>query len=156
MAQARGSEPHERRDLRGGIGQWVLAGSAVVTPLSVWLLATVVCDGSCYPHPESALLLGIPLFACGSVAGVVMTRWSPPTRQRHIGWALLVAAVPYGLLVGGVVGTVTGGGSGDYLVMTVAGYAFGLLCLLVWLLLGTITVIVGARRGRRASSSGNR
>jgi hypothetical protein len=149
MTQTQNPAVDHSEGIRSRLGGATLVGTGIGVPVLVFALASLVCAGDCYPHAESALIWGIPLFIAGSVAGVLMTGWSTPTQQRHVGRGLLIAAVPYGLFVGGIVGSVMGGGSGDYLVMTIGGYVFGLMCLVLWLVLGTITVVAGWHRARR-------
>ena len=134
----------------GRLGPKVLAGTALAAPAVVWVLAATVCEGSCYPNPGIALFVGFPLFAIGSLTGATLSGKQEPTAQRRIGWTMMLAALPYGLFVGVFVGEVMGGGSGDYLAMTYWGYAFGVLCALVWLILGLTTWLIGWYRDHRA------
>ncbi len=128
----------------------MLVGSALAAPAVVWALAATVCEGSCYPNPGIALFVGFPLFTMGSIVSAMLAGKEGPTAQRRIGWTMMIVAVPYGLFVGVFVGAVMGGGSGDYLAMTYWGYAFGILCALVWLALGLITWLIGWYRDHRA------
>jgi cobalamin synthase len=97
--------------------------------------------GNCYGSAEATPAgVGFLVVLGGALASGIVGASASPARQRHVGWVVLAAALPYAATYGTVCVSSLGGGNGDYSGLAVASFLLAALTLVVMIVLGTSLV----------------
>ncbi len=142
-----------RRAQWATVARRLLVTTAVGVPVCLVLGAVVLCGyGSCYGSGWAGpVVTGYVVLVAGAIGTAWFASLAGPEVQRGIGMALLVSALPYGLLTLGIAYSALGGGDGDYLMMTALAFVFGAAVIVTLLVAGGGLAVAGTVRRHRTA-----